>query len=74
MTLNEVGFENAALHAMIRQKERLAALAQFRSNIIRILIATDVASRGMYRFALPVFGLFKHLSDFRFSQQQVQKY
>jgi RecG-like helicase len=46
MTLNEVGFENVALHAMIRQKERLAALTQFRSNIIRILIATDVASRG----------------------------
>jgi ATP-dependent RNA helicase DDX49/DBP8 len=50
MTLNEVGFENVALHAMIRQKERLAALAQFRSSIIRILIATDVASRGMYHF------------------------
>jgi ATP-dependent RNA helicase DDX49/DBP8 len=47
MTLNEVGFENVALHAMIRQKERLAALTQFRSNIIRILIATDVASRGL---------------------------
>jgi hypothetical protein len=55
MTLNEVGFENVALHAMIRQKERLAALAQFRSNIIRILIATDVASRGMYQFVLLVF-------------------
>lgn len=47
MTLNEVGFENVALHAMIRQKERLAALTRFRSNIIRILIATDVASRGL---------------------------
>jgi ATP-dependent RNA helicase DDX49/DBP8 len=57
MTLNEVGFENVALHAMIRQKERLAALAKFRSNIIRILIATDVASRGMYHFVL----LYKHV-------------
>jgi len=46
MTLNEVGFENVALHAMERQKERLAALAQFKSNVVRILIATDVASRG----------------------------
>jgi hypothetical protein len=54
MTLNEVGFENVALHAMIRQKERLAALTQFRSNIVRILIATDVASRGRYRPVLPV--------------------
>lgn len=61
MTLNEVGFENVALHAMIRQKERLAALAQFRSNIIRILIATDVASRGVYQFVLLVFSLLKHL-------------
>lgn len=48
MTLSEVGFENVALHAMIRQKERLAALAKFRSNTVRILIATDVASRGRY--------------------------
>lgn len=55
MTLNEVGFENVALHAMIRQKERLAALTQFRSNIIRILIATDVASRGRYLLILHVF-------------------
>ncbi|KAJ9589008.1 hypothetical protein L9F63_017703, partial [Diploptera punctata] len=47
MTLNEVGFENVALHAMIRQKERLAALARFKSNVVRILIATDVASRGL---------------------------
>uniref|UniRef100_A0A1B6CLD4 RNA helicase n=2 Tax=Clastoptera arizonana TaxID=38151 RepID=A0A1B6CLD4_9HEMI len=46
-TLNEVGFENVALHAMIPQRERLAALTKFRSNVIRILIATDVASRGL---------------------------
>lgn len=47
MTLNEVGFDNVALHSMTRQKFRLAALAKFRSNIVRILIATDVASRGL---------------------------
>lgn len=58
MTLNEVGFENVALHAMIRQKERLAALTQFRSNIIRILIATDVASRGRHLLILRVFIIF----------------
>jgi len=63
MTLNEVGFENVALHAMIRQKERLASLAQFRSNIIRILIATDVASRGryLYCFCVYYFSAFKLL-------------
>ncbi|KAK4885888.1 hypothetical protein RN001_002159 [Aquatica leii] len=47
MTLNEVGFENVALHAMIPQQQRLAALARFKSNVIKILIATDVASRGL---------------------------
>lgn len=47
MTLNEVGFTNVALHAMIKQKERLAALSKFKSNHVKILIATDVASRGL---------------------------
>ena len=47
MTLNEIGFENASLHAMIKQKERLNALAKFKSNHIKILIATDVAARGL---------------------------
>ncbi|KAF7403710.1 hypothetical protein HZH68_006504 [Vespula germanica] len=47
MTLNEVGFINVALHAMIKQKERLAALNKFKSNHIKILIATDVAARGL---------------------------
>lgn len=31
----------------MRQKERVAALGKFKSNIVRILIATDVASRGL---------------------------
>lgn len=47
MTLNEVGFENVALHAMIPQQQRLAALARFKSNTVKMLIATDVASRGL---------------------------
>lgn len=47
MTLNEVGFENVALHAMMKQQQRLAALARFKSNTIKILLATDVASRGL---------------------------
>ncbi|KAK9886908.1 hypothetical protein WA026_019165 [Henosepilachna vigintioctopunctata] len=45
--LNDVGFENVALHGMIKQKERLAALARFKSNKTNILVATDVASRGL---------------------------
>ncbi|XP_049836380.1 probable ATP-dependent RNA helicase DDX49 isoform X1 [Schistocerca gregaria] len=47
MTLNEVGFENVSLHSMTQQRLRLAALAKFKSNVVRILIATDVASRGL---------------------------
>lgn len=47
MTLNEVGFENVALHAMIPQQQRLAALSKFKSNTVKMLIATDVASRGL---------------------------
>ncbi|XP_068082762.1 probable ATP-dependent RNA helicase DDX49 [Anabrus simplex] len=47
MTLNEVGFENVALHSMISQRLRIVALAKFKSNVVKILIATDVASRGL---------------------------
>lgn len=47
MTLNDVGFTNVALHAMIKQKERLAALNKFKSNHVQILIATNVAARGL---------------------------
>ncbi|KAG8039779.1 hypothetical protein G9C98_000508 [Cotesia typhae] len=47
MTFNTVGFENVALHAMIKQRERLSALNKFKSNCVKILIATDVASRGL---------------------------
>lgn len=35
------------LHGFLRQKERVAALNKFKSNHVRILIATDVASRGL---------------------------
>ncbi|XP_018322404.1 probable ATP-dependent RNA helicase DDX49 [Agrilus planipennis] len=47
MALNDVGFENVALHSMMPQQQRLASLARFKSNTIKILIATDVASRGL---------------------------
>ncbi|KAJ8976708.1 hypothetical protein NQ317_005926, partial [Molorchus minor] len=42
MTLNDVGFENVALHSMIPQRQRLSG-----SNTVKILLATDVASRGL---------------------------
>ncbi|KZC12616.1 PREDICTED: probable ATP-dependent RNA helicase DDX49 [Dufourea novaeangliae] len=47
MTLNDIGFQNVALHAMVKQRDRLTALSQFKSNHTKILIATDVASRGL---------------------------
>ncbi|XP_076236495.1 putative ATP-dependent RNA helicase Dbp45A [Calliopsis andreniformis] len=47
MTLNDIGFKNVALHAMIKQRSRLEALSQFKSNHVKILIATDVAARGL---------------------------
>ncbi|XP_061172252.1 probable ATP-dependent RNA helicase DDX49 [Saccostrea echinata] len=47
MICTQLGLPCVVLHSMIRQKERLAALAKFKSNQINILIATDVASRGL---------------------------
>lgn len=47
IALNAVGLENVCLHGFLRQKERVAALNKFKSNLVRILIATDVASRGL---------------------------
>lgn len=42
-----MGLDNVCLHGFLRQKERVAALSKFKSNHVRILIATDVASRGL---------------------------
>lgn len=47
MTLNSIGIENVCLHGFMRQRERVAALNKFKSNYVRTLIATDVASRGL---------------------------
>lgn len=47
MTLNAVGLTNVCLHGFMRQKERVAALNRFKSNHVRTIIATDVASRGL---------------------------
>lgn len=47
IALNSVGLDNVCLHGFMRQKERVAALSKFKSNIVRVLIATDVASRGL---------------------------
>lgn len=45
--LESLGFKNVAIHAQRSQRERTAALATFKSSATRILLATDVAARGL---------------------------
>ncbi|KAK4484937.1 hypothetical protein RD792_007542 [Penstemon davidsonii] len=45
--LNQLDFEVAALHSFKSQSLRLSALHQFKSGRVPILIATDVANRGL---------------------------
>ena len=45
--LSEVGVKNVALHSLLSQNRRLAALGKFKSQQVRVLVATDVASRGL---------------------------
>ncbi len=44
---NELGAKCVTLHSMMSQSRRLAALGKFKSGISRVLISTDVASRGL---------------------------
>ncbi|CAI5502907.1 unnamed protein product [Closterium sp. Naga37s-1] len=45
--LDEVGLSNAPLHALLPQRKRSAALHRFKASQVPILVATDVASRGL---------------------------
>ncbi|KAI6206410.1 RNA helicase [Aphelenchoides besseyi] len=45
--LRGLGFETAALHSELTQQQRLNALNKFRSSQAKILVCTDVASRGL---------------------------
>ncbi|XP_010130406.1 PREDICTED: probable ATP-dependent RNA helicase DDX49, partial [Buceros rhinoceros silvestris] len=47
MMLRKFRFPSVALHSMMKQRQRFAALAKFKSSIFNILIATDVAARGL---------------------------
>lgn len=46
-TLSERGFRTAAIHGNKSQNQRERALSDFKNNHLQILIATDVASRGL---------------------------
>jgi len=45
--LSELGIDCIALHSLLTQNRRLASLAKFKSEQSPILVATDVASRGL---------------------------
>ncbi|CAK8676504.1 unnamed protein product [Clavelina lepadiformis] len=47
MLLQNAGFECVVLHSNMKQRHRLAALSKFKSSNIRLLVATDVAARGL---------------------------
>ncbi len=46
-TLKQAGFAAGALHANRTQSERLRTLESFRNGQIQVLVATDIASRGI---------------------------
>jgi ATP-dependent RNA helicase RhlE len=45
--LEHKGIRTAALHANRSQNQRLRALKDFKSGTVRVLVATDIASRGI---------------------------
>lgn len=47
MMLRKFNFPTISLHSMMKQKQRFANLAKFKASVFRILIATDVAARGL---------------------------
>ena len=51
--LNRAGIEAAAIHGNKSQNARTAALARFKNRRIRVLVATDIAARGLDINLLP---------------------
>ena len=45
--LRKIEIKCAALHSLLSQRERLSSLARFKTGHVGILVATDVASRGL---------------------------
>lgn len=58
-----------ALHSGLRQPERVANLARFRAQAARILVATDVAARGLVSPPLPSFPRRANIMLYRISQK-----
>nr|CDS15648.1 ATP dependent RNA helicase DDX49 [Echinococcus granulosus] len=47
LIMSSVGIQSAVLHSSMPQTDRIAALTAFKSSHVRVLIATDLASRGL---------------------------
>ncbi|CAG0890348.1 unnamed protein product [Darwinula stevensoni] len=47
LLLHSLGFSCRSLNSRIKQRERLTSIAMFKSTRVQILVATDVASRGL---------------------------
>jgi len=45
--LDQCGIKSATLHSNRSQNQRLRALADFKSGAVRVLVATDIAARGI---------------------------
>jgi ATP-dependent RNA helicase RhlE len=52
--LRRLGINTAALHGELSQGARTKALADFKASKVRVLVATDVAARGLDITQLPV--------------------
>jgi len=51
--LNKNGIESMAMHSKKSQNQRIDAINQFKAGKLRVLVATDLASRGLDIQALP---------------------
>jgi superfamily II DNA/RNA helicase len=51
--VSDAGHRAALLHGERSQEEREAALADFRAGKVAVLVATDVAARGLHIRGLP---------------------
>lgn len=52
--LRRAGIDAAALHGELSQGARMTALADFKASRVRVLVATDLAARGLDIVQLPV--------------------
>ncbi|ORX51919.1 DEAD-domain-containing protein [Hesseltinella vesiculosa] len=47
ITLKQLGIRCTALHSEMSQQQRLDSLGKFRAEVVKVLISTDVGSRGL---------------------------